>query len=167
MDINTALAKRPPLLRQQLLPHLYAISFFFLMMAASSGAAEVRPAGGSGDSQTPPVPIVLLPGQTYAQNFDGLAAHGTGHPFPPEEKSGLEAGWWTSRPTYSASTGTSTQGGGLFSYGQEGSGERALGSLTSNQVPHTAWGVAFMVDEHETSDVRCHSSSPLPRWAHL
>lgn len=152
MDGNTVLAKRPPLLHQRLLPHLYAIIIFFLMMAASSGAADVRPAGGAGDSQTPPVPIVLLPGQTYAQNFDGLAAHGTDHPFPPEEKSGLEAGWWTSRPTYSASTGSSAQGGGLFSYGQEGSGERALGSLTSNQMHHTAWGVAFMVNEHETSD---------------
>jgi len=105
----------------------------------------------------PPEPIPLLQ-QPYQQDFNDLATQARDVPFPPSQTS-LHMGWWASQSTYSTSSGADTGGGGgLFSYGREGSAERALGALTSNQVAYVAWGVSFCLGRH-------HAGSKKALWA--
>lgn len=77
----------------------------------------------------------------YVQNFDGLANTGiniawTNGGIP------LGAGWQSNRSTYSANDGHSNAGG-LYSYGGDGSNERALGSLASGSTGTVIFGVCF------------------------
>jgi hypothetical protein len=81
-------------------------------------------------------------GVTISQNFDSLASSGGPHPWTDNA---TLAGWYSSRGSYDASTGSSATGG-LFSYGVAGAnlvGERALGSLASGTTGSITYGIAF------------------------
>lgn len=81
----------------------------------------------------------------YTQDFDGLAASGTGNPWSDD---GTIAGWYSSRSAYNASTGSSTTGA-LYSFGSTGSSERSLGSLASGATS-IHYGVRFFNDQAVT-----------------
>ncbi len=95
---------------------------------------------------------ILISGGTYSQNFDSLAASGTG-------KSWINnvtlPGWYAATNltatksgdavVYSAGTGSSASGA-LYSFGDAGSTDRALGSLASGGPGNFAYGVRFIND---------------------
>ena len=86
------------------------------------------------------VPISLgTPTGTYTQNFDALASASTGHTWTD----GVTLpGWYSSRTTYNAGTGSGTTGA-LYSFGSASSTERALGSLASGGTGTIGFGVLF------------------------
>jgi Ca2+-binding RTX toxin-like protein len=65
---------------------------------------------------------------TYSQNFDSLANSGTGNTWANDT---TITGWYSTRTTYNAGTGSSTTGS-LYSFGSTSSTERSLGSVASN-----------------------------------
>jgi len=77
----------------------------------------------------------------YSQDFNGLAASGAGNAWSDD---GTLAGWYSSRSTYNAGTGSSTTGA-LYSFGSSGSSERSLGSLASGATS-IHYGVRFVND---------------------
>jgi hypothetical protein len=79
-------------------------------------------------------------GNAYAQNFDTLASSGTTNSTLPAGWAFFESGS-SANTTYSAGTGSSTTGD-TYSFGPSGAGERALGSLASNNVT-SLFGVHF------------------------
>lgn len=84
------------------------------------------------------VPISLATASgTYTQNFDELATSGTGHAWTGGS---TLPGWYSSRTTYNAGTGSGTTGA-LYSFGSASSTERALGSLASGGTGTIGFGV--------------------------
>lgn len=88
-----------------------------------------------------------MSGGMYAQNFDSLASSGTVNPWTNNV---TLPGWYISKTTspgtvtnYAASTGADN-GGAIYSFGDSGSGERALGSLASGTPGNFACGVRFV-----------------------
>jgi len=85
---------------------------------------------------------------TYTQNFDALTNSGDA---PWMDNVTLPGGYASksvvpnSVTNYGASNGSSTTGG-LYSFGDAGSGERALGSLASGRVGRLAFGVRLVND---------------------
>ncbi|MBI2283643.1 MAG: hypothetical protein HYU71_08040 [Bacteroidetes bacterium] len=116
-------------------------SFFLILASLFYWGTSLCPA----QTGLVPVPYTTV-GSTYTQNFDGLPASGsfslTGKgPFtlsaPPIRSLNL-AGWQllmtagsNANASFATSTGTST-GNGVYSLGNAGSTERALGSLASS-----------------------------------
>jgi len=93
-----------------------------------------------------PSPITLSFNKTYYQNFESLQLSGKDIPFPSYDGA-LEA-WWVLKGVYSATNGETNEGG-IYSYGiqsQNAISQKSLGSLTSNQMKRTSWGVSFMLD---------------------
>ncbi len=94
------------------------------------------------------VPLVLAQvslaslGAPYTQNFDTLAASGTGNAWTNDTT--IE-GWYSSRTTYNAGDGSSTTGA-LYSYGTVAATERALGSLGSGGTGTIYYGVRLHND---------------------
>ncbi len=84
---------------------------------------------------------VVYTGGTYGQNFDSLAASGTGISWA---NNSTLPGWFlyrqpapgTAITSYAAGTGSSTTGS-FYSFGASGSGERAVGAVGSGG---TYWG---------------------------
>ena len=89
------------------------------------------------DDVAPELPIELT--GSYSQNFDLLAGSGTGNSWT---NSSTLPGWYASRTSYDANTGSGTTGT-LYSYGLSGSTDRALGSLASNGTGTIYYGVRF------------------------
>ena len=92
---------------------------------------------------------VFLSGGTYSQNFDTLAASGTGNAWVNNT---TLPGWYADRGTngplntYNAGTGSSTTGS-LYSFGSAtASSDRALGSLASNTTSNLTYGVRLHND---------------------
>lgn len=81
----------------------------------------------------------------YTQDFDSLAVSGAGNPWSDDS---TIAGWYSSRFTYNAGTGSSTTGA-LYSFGASGSGERALGSVASGSTT-IQYGARFVNDTSTT-----------------
>lgn len=71
-------------------------------------------------------------GGTYTQNFDSLASSGTNVAWSDNT---TLTGWYSSRTSYNASTGSSTSGS-LYSFGSSGSTDRALGSLAASSTTY-------------------------------
>ena len=85
----------------------------------------------------------------YLQRFDSLAESGTGNVWADNL---TLLGWYASKTaapndvtTYSAGPGSSITGA-LYSFGESGSSERALGSVASGGVGNLAYGVCFVND---------------------
>lgn len=76
----------------------------------------------------------------YSQNFDSLLATGTGNTWT---NNATIAGWYSNRITYNAGTGSSNTGA-LYSFGDAGSAERALGSVASGSTGTIHYGVGFV-----------------------
>jgi uncharacterized protein len=70
---------------------------------------------------------ITNPGDTYSQSFDALANSGTTNAW---DDNVTIPGWYSTRTTYAASTGSSTAGN-LYSFGASSDGERALGAQPS------------------------------------
>lgn len=77
---------------------------------------------------------------SYTEDFDGLASAGTGNSWTDNS---TITGWYSSRTTYNAGTGSSNTGS-LYSFGSTSSGERALGSVCSNGTGAIYYGVRFI-----------------------
>src|SRR5689334_22933561 len=76
-------------------------------------------------------PLAAIPlGSTYTQNFDSLSNTGTTNVWTDDS---TIPGWYSTRTVYLASTGT-LNNGGLFSFGNAGDTERALGSQGSGST---------------------------------
>lgn len=92
------------------------------------------------------IPLSSLTSGFYTQNFDTLAATGTGIAWT--DNSTL-AGWYLSRLTYDTGTGSSSTGS-AYSFGQPGSSDRALGSVASGLTGQIIYGLRFRNDTTET-----------------
>lgn len=80
---------------------------------------------------------VSVTGATYTQNFDALAPSGTNNPWTNNT---TITGWYSSRTTYNAGSGTSNSGS-LYSFGTGTDTERALGSAASGSTATVYYGV--------------------------
>jgi endonuclease/exonuclease/phosphatase family metal-dependent hydrolase len=95
---------------------------------------------------------ILLSGGTYSQNFDSLAGSGSANGWTNNI---TLMGWYAATnltgpksvpvTAYNAGTGSSVSGA-LYSFGDSGSSERALGSLASGSSGNIAFGVRFTND---------------------
>ena len=90
-----------------------------------------------------------MSGGVYTQNFDSLANSGIGIAWTDNA---TLPGWYASKSvapnnvtTYNTSPGSSTTGS-LYSFGDVGSNERALGSVASGTPGNFAYGVRFTND---------------------
>ena len=90
-----------------------------------------------------------MSGGSYSQNFDSLAAGGASNPWM--DNSTLP-GWYAARTsggpavtTFRAGAGSDNTGA-LYSFGNLGSSERALGSVASGTPGNFAYGVRFTND---------------------
>lgn len=80
---------------------------------------------------------ILFTTAGYEQNFDTLAATGSGVAW----SDGVTlTGWYSNRSAYSAGTGSASTGN-LYSYGVAGESERALGSLATSTVNPVQFGL--------------------------
>jgi hypothetical protein len=75
---------------------------------------------------------------TYNENFNSLANTGA----PAWTNDSTIDGWQSSLTTYTAGTGSSNNGG-LYSFGNTASADRALGSLASSGTGTVTFGVCF------------------------
>jgi endonuclease/exonuclease/phosphatase family metal-dependent hydrolase len=97
-----------------------------------------------------PAQILMSGGTNYSQNFDTLAASGTGNPWTNND---TLPGWYAAKAgsgatVYIGDPGTSTTGG-LHSYGTNGVNslsDRALGSLGSGSANPVTFGLRFTND---------------------
>jgi hypothetical protein len=76
---------------------------------------------------------------TYAENFNSLLNTGTTNTWTNDS---TIDGWQSSLAAYAAGTGSSNNGG-LYSFGNTASADRALGSLASSGTGTVAFGVCF------------------------
>jgi hypothetical protein len=97
-------------------------------------------AKASAQTQTPasPVPISVVPGTPYTQDFNTLATVGTSGALP-QGWVFLETGS-SEDSTYAAGTGSSSTGN-TYSFGSTSSGDRAFGGLQSGSLVSTLGGV--------------------------
>ncbi|MBE9049522.1 ExeM/NucH family extracellular endonuclease [Nostocales cyanobacterium LEGE 11386] len=94
-----------------------------------------------------PVITTLPPGvislsNPYFQDFNSLISSGTGQPW---EDTVTIPGWYATRPTINAGTGSSNTGS-LYSFGATGDADRALGSVASGSTGTIHYGVRFFND---------------------
>jgi predicted extracellular nuclease len=78
----------------------------------------------------------------YDENFDVLTGTGTNLPWIDDS---TIPGWYASRTTYNAGTGSSNAGA-LYSFGSTGDADRALGSVASNTTGNLFYGVRLTND---------------------
>jgi uncharacterized protein len=90
--------------------------------------------------------VSLLP--SYTQSFDGLAATGSAIAWVDDQ---TLAGWYATRTTYNANTGSANTGA-LYSYGASEASERALGSLASGGTQTVVYGVRLRNDSASAID---------------
>jgi hypothetical protein len=76
---------------------------------------------------------------TYTENFNTLASTGAGNTWTNDV---TIDGWQSSLTTYDAGTGSSNNGG-LYSFGNAASADRALGSLASSGTGTVNFGACF------------------------
>ncbi len=93
------------------------------------------------------MPAISL-SNTYTQAFDSLSNSGASNVWIDD--STLE-GWYANRTIYQPSTGSSNTGS-LYSFGNTGSSERALGSVASGGTGTIFYGVRFVNDTQDTID---------------
>jgi endonuclease/exonuclease/phosphatase family metal-dependent hydrolase len=91
---------------------------------------------------------IFMSGGTYAQNFDSLTNSGN----PNWTNNVTLPGWYASKgvspgtvTNYTVGTG-SGNGGGLYSFGDSGGSDRALGSVSSSGPGNLAYGVRLVND---------------------
>lgn len=82
----------------------------------------------------------------YSQNFDSLTNLGSNNTWTDDS---TIPGWYSNRSTYTAGTGSSNTGS-LYSFGNAGSTERALGSLASGTTATIYYGVRLINDTSNT-----------------
>jgi uncharacterized protein len=80
-------------------------------------------------------------GQVYNQDFDTLDS--TNNSLNPWADDSTIPGWYTNRPSYIASTGSSTAAS-IYSFGSAGQPDRALGSITTAPNGTNLFGVGFV-----------------------
>lgn len=122
-------------INQRIATVLVALAFGGMLVAPT-----IDPAAAAATPQAA-IPLSLA----YTQDFDGLAVSGAGNPWSDDS---TIAGWYSSRSTYNAGTGSSTTGA-LYSFGASGSGERALGSVASGSTT-IHYGARFVNDTSTT-----------------
>jgi hypothetical protein len=112
------------------------------LAAVAVTMAGVTLAGTAGATVYPASPVpIALDASIYTQNFDALASTGS-------TGSVLPTGWQVSEndsnanQTYAVGTG-SANAGNVYSFGATGSGERALGSVTSGSLQPAYYGALF------------------------
>jgi len=112
------------------------------LAAVAASMAGVTLAGTAGATVYPTGPVPIALGATaYAQDFDTLASSGA-------SGTALPAGWQVSEnggnanQSYAVGTGSSNAGN-VYSFGSTGSGDRALGSLTSGNLGPVYYGALF------------------------
>lgn len=113
-----------------------AIKAFLLLILVVTPASVLASTG-----ERAPLAAISLTG-TYTQNFDTLANSGTANTWTDDA---TIAGWYSTRITYSAGTGSSTTGA-LYSFGATSSTERALGSVASGTTGTVYYGARFVND---------------------
>lgn len=112
-----------------------------IVTIAAAAALAASPAAVLASGRTP-APSYNLTTTTYSQNFDTLASSGVSQSLPAGFQI-VEAGTATaSNGSYTANNGSSNTGD-TYSYGTTGSGERALGSLTSGTNSPIYFGGVF------------------------
>ena len=116
-----------------------------LLLLICTGLFTIRT---SAQTQTPatPVPISVVSGTPYTQDFNTLATIGTSGALPPGWAFG-ESGS-TADSTYAAGTGSSTTGN-TYSFGSAGNSDRAFGGLQSSSLIPTM-GAVFQNDSGTT-----------------
>jgi predicted extracellular nuclease len=77
---------------------------------------------------------------SYSQNFDSLLNSGTNNTWTDDS---TITGWYSTRVTYNAGTGSSTTGA-LYSFGSASATDRALGSVASGSTTTIFYGVRFL-----------------------
>lgn len=102
-------------------------------------------ANGSGRVTAAPEAAISL-SSTYTQNFDTLATSGTGNTWTDDS---TIAGWYSTRTTYNAGSGSSNTGA-LYSFGTGTATERALGSVASGSTGTVYFGSRFVNDTGST-----------------
>lgn len=102
------------------------------MLQVSNGAAQI-----------------LMSEGTYSQNFDSLTNSGADHPWTDNA---TLPGWYAATNSTTVKSGSvvvcrassgSTISGGLYSFGDDGASERALGSLASGGPGNLAYNFCF------------------------
>ena len=106
----------------------------WLIVVVIVGLASIQ--AGSFPARVYAVVDLTLPDVAYTQNFNSLAMSGSA----TWNDDATINGWYSSRTTYFANFGN-TNTGSLYSYGSNGSGERALGSQASIPTADIKYGV--------------------------
>ena len=106
----------------------------WLIVVVIVGLASIQ--AGSFPARVYAVVDLTLPDVAYTQNFNSLAMSGSA----TWNDDATINGWYSSRTTYIANAGN-TNTGSLYSYGSNGSGERALGSRASDNTGDVKYGV--------------------------
>lgn len=88
------------------------------------------------------IPLSSITSGFYTQNFDSLAVSGT---LVPWTDNVTLPGWYLSRLTYDAGTGSSSTGA-AYSFGLASSSDRALGSVASSATGQIMYGLRFLND---------------------
>ncbi|MBW4557342.1 MAG: ExeM/NucH family extracellular endonuclease [Trichormus sp. ATA11-4-KO1] len=91
-------------------------------------------------------PGVISLNNLYLQDFNSLISSGTGQPW---EDTVTIPGWYATRTTISAGTGSNNTGS-LYSFGATGDSDRALGSVASNATGTIFYGARFFNDTDAT-----------------
>jgi len=112
----------------------------FALLAAATALA--LPAVAHADGRTTPVAYALT-GTSYSQNFDTLSsAHNTLSNVLPDGWQIIEKGGAAADGQYLVHNGGSNSGN-IFSFGAQGSTDRALGAIGSGQVAESFFGGIF------------------------
>lgn len=133
------------------------ITFVIVVINASLAAFT------SSINANPALAVTLNVGSQYIQDFNGLEASGTNL-----DKNTLPEGWDfletgnDANSTYSASDGSSNIGG-IYSFGTDGSYDRSLGCLTSTSLTSCTFGVNFTI-ANTTSPVDVTISYQGEQW---
>jgi uncharacterized repeat protein (TIGR01451 family) len=85
----------------------------------------------------------------YTQNFNSLATSGSSNTWTDDA---TLSGWYSTRSTYAADTGSNSLGS-LYSYGSSSSSDRDLGTLPSNATDEIYYGVKLINDTAQTINV--------------
>jgi len=87
-----------------------------------------------------PAPFIINPPYKYTQNFNTLSKEDNTQ--PPFTQGETISSWWSNQDKYLVSDGSLNQAG-LYSFGSKGSGDRALGAITSNSKKTVIFGFTF------------------------
>lgn len=122
----------------------------FVVLASALLALTLTTTTLSLNAQSGPRPAAAISlSLPYTQDFNTLATSGTSNAWTDDSTLN---GWYSTRTTYAADTGTS-QTGALYSYGSSSATDRALGTLVTNGTGDIYYGVKLLNDTAQTINV--------------